>query len=155
MMHPDIKPYVFGYPNYPEVEAPDWEEFKADYVDHYFTGPPSEKGRCFVIVCDEEFCGQINYNQFYPDGVELDIWLSSGKFLGLGIGTYAINLMCKLLSEKFKRSTFYIAPSARNKMAIRTYEKAGFVKTTTIPTWFVPDYYDSVLMIKKWLDEKS
>jgi RimJ/RimL family protein N-acetyltransferase len=42
-----------------------------------------------------------------------------------------------------------LAPSGRNIRAIKVYEKAGFQLSDNLPESLVPDYYDTVVMIKK------
>ena len=41
-----------------------------------------------------------------------------------------------------------MAPSARNPAAIRSYQKAKFEITEDVPTNFIPDYDDTVIMIR-------
>ena len=41
------------------------------------------------------------------------------------------------------------APSAKNVQAILAYRKAGFNPTEDIPSWFVADYEETLVMSKE------
>jgi len=137
-------------PKFADNPIPTWEEFDADYTNHYFDGTLPLKGQCFIIIHNEQEIGQINYNEIDLDSksTELDIWLADRKFTGKGLGTEAVTILCNYLRQMYECYTIYIAPSRRNTNAVKSYKKAGFIETENIPENFIPDYDDAVLMIK-------
>lgn len=142
---------MMGPPNYPDAKIPTWNEFDKDYPDYYFDGSYPLKGRCFIIVEDENEAGQINYNSIdvKEKSADLDIWLSDKKYTGKGIGTKAIHILCEYLHEKFDCEQVMMSPSKRNLNAINAYKKAGFVMTDIELDESEKDYDDNVVMIKK------
>jgi RimJ/RimL family protein N-acetyltransferase len=108
-----------------------YETFCDDYVDYYFDDTRPEAGRCFVIEVDGRAAGQVNHNDIEPcaNRTELDIWMFGERNCGHGWGTEALRLLCDYLHREMGVHGFYIKPSARNPRAIRSYEKAGFVRT--------------------------
>ena len=141
---------MMGLPYYPDAKIQTWEEFDKDYFDSYFDGSAPLKGRCFIIMEEEIEVGQINYNTI--DNVkkctDLDIWLSDSKYTGRGIGTEAILLLCGYLYKQFDCQQIIISPSKRNKNAIKSYEKAGFVITDIELDETEKDYNDNIVMLK-------
>ncbi len=151
MTKSDIAAQMFGLPTYPEMQAPDWEEFKEDYTINYFTDEFPLKGRCFIIKKGKKHIGQINYNpiNIAQKLVELDIWLAKSVFTGKGYGTEAIQLLGNYLHQTFNCELLFLQPSARNPKAIKVYQKLGFKISEEIPVGMEVDYFDSVFMIKK------
>lgn len=141
---------MMGFPDYPDAKIPTWDEFDKDYLNHYFDGSAPLKGRCFIIIEEEIEVGQINYNPIDIDKkmTSLDIWLSDKKYTGRGIGTEAIILLCKYLNEQFGCEKIVMCPSKRNKNAIKSYTKAGFVITNIECDELAKDYSDNIVMIK-------
>jgi len=141
---------MMGLPYYPDAIIPTWEEFDKDYFDSYFDGSNPIKGRCFIILEKGNEVGQINYNAIDKDkkNTDLDIWLSDFKYTGRGIGTEAILLLCGYLNKRFDCEQIIMSPSKRNKSAIKSYEKAGFVMTDIELDETEKDYKDNVVMIK-------
>jgi diamine N-acetyltransferase len=149
LAHSDISASMFGPPDFPEMAVPTWEEFQADYVPHYFDGSQPMAGRSFIIEFQGVAVGHINYNNIHPGpSTELDIWMASSLYTAQGFGTDALITLCRYLRQELQCARFYIAPSARNAIALRAYGKAGFIETADIPDWFVPDYKDTVVMRK-------
>lgn len=146
----DLTSQIIGPPIYPEIPIPSWEDFKNDYVDHYFNDSEPLKGRSFVTMYQDKPVGQINYNaiDLASRSTELDIWMKAAVYTGRGFGTDALNTLCDFLFLNFPCEVFYIAPSARNVVAIKSYVKAGFEKTSEIPANFQPDYHDTILFKK-------
>jgi diamine N-acetyltransferase len=70
--------------------------------------------------------------------------------MGRGCGTDALITLCQYLYDEFQCGRFYLAPSHRNTIAIHAYRKAGFLPTTQIPVWFVPDYEDTIVLVREW-----
>ena len=142
---------MMGLPNFPDAQIPTWDEFDNDYLDHYFDGSAPLKGRCFIIIEEGNEVGQINYNTIdnETNNTDLDIWLSDIKHTGRGIGTEAIQLLCNYLFKEFGCKQIAMAPSKRNKNAIKSYEKAGFEMTDKQLDESEKDYEDNVVMIKK------
>ncbi len=154
----DLSAMMSGPPVYPERPVPTWEEFCADYAQHYFDDSAPLLGRCFVIVVDGADVGQINYNDIEElhgsRRVELDIWLRSQADCGKGYGPDALRTLCRYLSDRFGVREFMVQPSARNPTAIHAYEKAGFTRLPLSPEsaraeWGPLDYVDSVIMVKR------
>ncbi len=147
----DLTPMMLGAPQFPDNPVPTWEEFIHDYAEHFFDGTRPMRGRCFVIEYDGIAIGQVNHDRIYYDdhSTELDIWLANSSHAGKGYSTDALIALCEYLKTNFACTRFIIAPSLRNTNAISAYEKAGFHRTEIIPEWFVPDYTDTVVMIKE------
>lgn len=146
----DLTSSMFGPPSYPDSVIPYWEEFIDDYKEYFFDSSSPFLGRCFIIEVNGEPVGQINHDKInYDDNsTELDIWLKNSRYTGKGYGSDAIETLCNFLKEKFDCKKFIISPSRRNLRAIHTYRKAGFRESSEIPKNFIPDYFDSVVMIK-------
>lgn len=150
LAHSDLTPGMLGAPDFPDNPVPDWDEFTRDYKPSFFDGSKPLDGRCFIIMLQEAEIGQINHDQIYNDNsTELDIWLSDSRYTGKGYGSDALSTLCIYLYTEFHCRRFYIAPSSRNTRAVHAYRKAGFLPTSSIPGWFVPDYSDTVLMLKE------
>lgn len=147
MASSDLTSWMMGPPHFPDTPIPSWEEFLEDYDASYFDGD-LRSGHCFIIVKEGIEVGQINSAPPMADGlVELDIWLSNSSEVGKGSGVKAINLLVKHLDSELGQNRFLLAPSARNKGAIRAYEKCGFRTHPEPPTEAIPDYDDTVFMI--------
>ncbi|RYU94536.1 GNAT family N-acetyltransferase [Emticicia agri] len=150
----DLTPSMLGPPHFPENPAPTWEEFINDYYDYFFDGSQPESGRCFIIQSGNTPIGQVNYNDIEEDksGVrytELDIWLAGREYTNKGYGTDALKTLCNFLHKDLGCKKFIIAPARQNIGAVKAYQKAGFAETTVPPLHFVPDYADTIVMIKK------
>ncbi len=145
----DLTANMMGPPLFPEIEIPSWEDFQEDYLPLYFSDDKPKDGRCFVIEVEGKRVGQINFSKIDEEGrVELDIWLAGSSVVGKGLGPDAINTLCSHLKEEFQCRQIIIAPSARNPFAVRAYQRAGFEITNNAPDWFVPDYHDTVIMVR-------
>ena len=147
----DITAQMMGPPYFPGNPIPTWEEFVSDYKPHFFDDIDPDNGRSYIIEVNGEAVGQINYNEIdrSTNTVELDIWLAGRKYCNKGYGTDAINTLCSYLAEYLNCETFILAPSARNKAAIKAYEKCGFQLTYELPQHFIPDYPDTVVMMQR------
>jgi len=145
---------MLGPPNFPDAPIPSWEEFTADYVDHYFDGSQPLLGRCFIIEYNNQEIGQINYNNIdrIEKSTEIDIWLADSRYAGQGLGTEGIIVFCDYLRENLGCEKIYIAPSGRNASAIKSYKKAGFFETRNLPENFIPDYSDTIVLMKTFDD---
>lgn len=141
---------MMGPPEYPDSPVPSWTEFDMDYSDQYFDPSDPRAGQCYLIIHNDLEIGQINHNEIRHDlkCTELDIWMADRKYTGKGYGSSALKSLCFYLLKNFDCKTFYIAPSRRNTRAIRAYHKAGFKIAESIPDHFIPDYHDTVLMVK-------
>jgi diamine N-acetyltransferase len=150
LAHSNLTSEMLGAPNFPDTPIPTWEEFDKDYLDHYFDPSQPLKGQCYILIHNGEEVGQINYNKIDTESksTELDIWLADRKFTGKGFGTAAIKMLCNYLNKTLDCQIIYIAPSRRNVGAIKAYQKAGFVETEKLPDGFMPDYDDTIVMIK-------
>ncbi|MEL6181859.1 MAG: GNAT family N-acetyltransferase, partial [Myxococcota bacterium] len=161
MTTPGIVERMMGPPLFPDVEPPDWDEFKEDWVPHFWTHDVPEQGRCFILMDSEH--GQLGlfaHNDVIllgdgRRGCELDMWLRSPVYMGRGYGPRALELLCTLLARELGVAVAFLQPSARNPGAIRAYAKAGFTRFKGMPTdvyilfGVPPDYHDSVFM---WRD---
>lgn len=151
LAHTDTTSQMMGPPFFPDQPIPSWEEFVSDYTTHYFEDNTPYLGRSFIIEANGIAVGHINYNTINNSThiVELDIWLAGSKNCGKGFGTDAINTLCNYLNKVYSCNTFILAPSARNKAAIKAYEKCGFHQSRDKLLHFIPDYIDTVVMIKR------
>lgn len=55
--------------------------------------------------------------------------MGSDDNCGNGFGTDALTTLGNYLNREMGISKLIIAPSAKNKRAVRSYEKSGFIKT--------------------------
>jgi RimJ/RimL family protein N-acetyltransferase len=147
----DTTSQMMGPPLFPDQPIPTWEEFTSDYTEQYFNDTNAYQGKSFIIEVQGLSVGHINYNKIDQriNSVELDIWLAGSYYCGKGYGTDAITTLCNYLAGTFNCHTFILAPSARNGAAIRAYEKCGFQPSNEQLPHFTPDYFDTVVMIKR------
>ncbi len=150
LAHSNLTKEMLGPPKFPENPIPSWEAFVNDYANYYFDGSQPLLGRCFIIMHHNQEVGQINYNELDEEdqSTEIDIWLADKKYTGKGLGTAALQLLCRYLHQTYNCRKIYIAPSRRNRTAIKSYTKVGFTETNNPPGYFVPDYSDTVVMVK-------
>ncbi len=153
----DLTPSMMGPPLFPEVSIPTWEQFCRDYKLHFFDGSKPAAGQSFIIEKKDEAIGHINYDctDLVKSRTELDIWMRSLEYCGKGFGPDATETLVMYLHEKYAINEFILRPSERNKRAIRSYEKSGFVKLNISQDeqkrlYGPGDYYDDVLMIRKF-----
>lgn len=123
-----------GPPTFPETPIPTYEEFCADYIQHFWTHEDPPAGRMFIIVSGGEKVGCITQNEIVktPDGrraVELDIWLAGPEVLNRGYGRQALRAMCELVKEEFDVDVAFLQPSSRNEAACAAYAAAGFTRS--------------------------
>jgi RimJ/RimL family protein N-acetyltransferase len=153
--------------------ADNLKEFEADYNDGYFDEKKEDVCGGMMICLGEKPIGFISYGRVCSDEeylqlgiMELDIWMDGDNYCGKGYGTDAIITLSGYLHEEYNVNTFIMVPSLSNQRAIRSYEKAGFVKTkpadrrSILKNIFMTEYLsrlepdseilsaDSVLMIK-------
>ena len=139
-----------GPPDYPNNPIPTYEEFyasdKGGYTEYYFTGAKPNDGRGLLIMNGEEAVGFISYCSFHlkPGTSELDIWMKDEANCGKGFGADALVSLGNYLNEEMGVRELIIAPSKRNKRAVRAYEKAGFRKTDKAMSEFLLSEYVSV-----------
>jgi RimJ/RimL family protein N-acetyltransferase len=91
----------------------------------------------------------VGYIQFYPwdeepeaiDGMALpstagawglDIFIGEPDLINRGIGTRAVDLLCRSLFRDRGASAVMIVAAADNARALRAYEKAGFVRRARV-----------------------
>lgn len=156
LTEPAIAAFMFGPPRFPEATVPTWEEFIADYRDHFFDGSDPSRGQCYIVMQADVPVGQINHGDIFgmPPTTELDLWLAGAEFLGLGYGPAAVDLLCKRLATEQAVRRFILRPSARNERAVRAYQKAGFRRKDwalgCIEAAYGPcDYGDCVLLVRE------
>lgn len=131
----DVTPSMIGPPEFPEIAAPSWEEYSADYALHFFDGSRPERGRSFIIEVDGEAVGHVSYDGLAPDRpiAELDIWMRSLACCGHGYGADALMALMHHLHAQVAVELFIIRPSQRNPQAIRACTKAGFRPSPLTP----------------------
>lgn len=146
----DTTSKFIGPPDFEDNPVPSWEDFLSDYDPQFFNDLCPENGRSFIIEVNGTKAGHINYNEIdrSTGTVELDIWMAGSAYCNRGYGTDAIETLCKYMADNMNCHRFILAPSARNTSAIRAYEKCGFSRSNELPRNFIPDYYDTVIMIK-------
>ena len=150
----DLTPSMLGPPHYPHTPPPTWDEFCADYGPHFFDGLTPGVEASYIIEHAGEAVGQVNYEvrDAPVRHAELDIWLRSEADTGHGYGPDALKALTAHLSDSLGIRTFLLRPSARNRRAIRAYQKAGFalVPMTAqeqVDTYGPGDYDDTVVLI--------
>ncbi len=91
---------------------------------------------------------------------ELDIWLRSEGDTGNGYGPDALAALTEHLQSTLGVSTFLLRPSARNRRAIRAYQKAGFTLAPMtaqqqVETYGPGDYDDTVVLLMERSAEQA
>ncbi len=94
------------------------------------------KQELFLIKCDEVVIGLVQlykYNDFLFDEIqnykniyEYDIFIGDSKYLHKGIGSKIINIVNKLIYDKYSGDCIVLRPFKRNINAIKCYQKNGF-----------------------------
>ena len=157
-----------GPPDYPDILIPTLEEFCSDYVDYFFDGSRPHEGRGFLILHQSEPVGFISYSSFHlkPYKSELDIWLNSEAHCGKGLGTDALRALGDYLHEKMGVCQLIIRPSFKNRRAIKSYKKAGFVISEELPSNYMLEEFISIYgdgdygdeetaLLVKWFEEQQ
>lgn len=159
MAKSDLTASMAGPPEFAETPVPAWEEFRADYLPHFFDGSQPGVGRSFIIepivATPSQFrgVGHISYSRVdeLPGGAELDIWMRDSTCCGHGWGSDALRILSRHLHEAFGVRELILRPSARNVRAIRAYEKAGFTRLPLsteeqAARYGAGEYHDTVVM---------
>lgn len=151
LAHSDITSSMMGPPDFADNAIPEWEYFVGDYNPGFFNDDNPDDGRSYIIEVENEEAGHINYNEIdrVTNTVELDIWMAGSRYCGKGYGPDAIDALCQFLENHLRCVRFILAPSARNTNAIKAYKKCGFRISSEVPRNFIPDYHDTVVMIRK------
>jgi len=141
--HSETTRFHSGLPDFPQNPIPSFEEFREEYADFNFTGDKPLEGRGFIIKRGSRRIGFISYTGFHlkPGIAELDLWLPKLADCGHGYGTDALTALANYLHETLGFTTLIIAPATKNSVAVRSYEKAGFTKTTEPMTYFLLPQY--------------
>ena len=157
----DLTGSMMGPPTYPDSPPPTWDEFCADYGPQFFDGSTPRVEASYIIEVRDEALGQVNYEvrEAPLRYAELDIWLRSEGDTGHGYGSDALAALTAHLSATLGIRTFLLRPSARNRRAIRAYQKAGFVLVPMaarqqVETYGPGDYDDSVVLIMEGSTER-
>ncbi len=142
-----------GPPHFPDAPTTPWEDFRADYGEHFFAGTRPDVEMSCIIEVDDVPVGQVNYEVrgSGPRTAELDIWLRSEGDCGRGYGPDALTSLTRSLAEAYGVREFILRPSARNTRAVKAYEKAGFrrlslTREQQTELYGPGDYADAVVM---------
>jgi hypothetical protein len=133
-----------GFPCYPDVPIPTFEEFCDNYyTDYFFTGSKQNDGRGYIIMDETEPVGFISYCSFHlkPYKAELDIWMKSEADCGKGFGTDAIIALADYLGGTMEIREIIMRPALKNARAIRSYKKAGLKESTKQPSDYLLEEY--------------
>lgn len=124
----DAAPYWYG--DMYNEPLPTREEFFDDWKDYYFDGSQPLMGQCFIIELNGEGVGMVCYNPIDPVGLstEMDIIIAAKEHKSKGYGSEALKLLMEYLAKTFGVKEFEIHAHHQNARAIRSYEKAGFIK---------------------------
>ena len=118
-----------------------WEEIR-DERSEYFDEQPS-MNKYLLIEYNNEIIGVFcHLHHAAPiNNVEFHIWFVSSKYTGKGLGTKVVQMMKEYINKLYNINTFMMRPWIKNKRAIRTYEKCGFVVTDPfdLKLYFTPD----------------
>jgi RimJ/RimL family protein N-acetyltransferase len=112
---------------------------------------PLVRGEDPMTACVIEFEGRAaGYVQFHPwepfvdDAVEmgfssdvegawgLDVFIGEPDLVDRGIGSAAVDLLCRYMVEERGASRVMLVAAAENGRALRAYEKVGFVRTERV-----------------------
>ncbi len=66
------------------------------------------------------------------DAFGLDIFIGEPELVGVGLGSRAVDLVCRHLFEERGASAVMLATEVINHRAQRAYEKAGFRKVAQV-----------------------
>ncbi len=153
----DATAAMMGPPDYPDSPVPTWEEFLADYSEPYFTPDGDGRGRLFVISVHGRDIGCISYGglEDWRGIAEFDMWIGSSADWGHGWGPQALRRLSDRVLEHPGVELAVIRPSRRNRRAVASYEKAGFMEVGSgvagLPDWvFVEglDYEDAIVLVR-------
>lgn len=104
----------------------------------------------FCINSNEEYIGNIELQSidFLNRNAALSIVIGNEKYLGLGFGTEAINLILKYAFLDLNLNMIYLNVFVNNKRAIKAYKKVGFKKCGIVPECFFKDdkFIDCIVM---------
>jgi diamine N-acetyltransferase len=159
----DLTATMMGPPEFFENPVPTWEEFCDDYGAFFFDGSRPERGRSFIIqhIDTGETVGHISYDCHgdRPRFVELDMWMRDSSCCGHGYGSEALRLLCDHLQATLGIREMILRPSARNLRAIRSYEKAGFVRVDLtqreMAARYGPGEYRDTVVMRRLLAERA
>lgn len=158
----DVTASMMGPPTYPDSLPPTWDEFCADYGPRFFDSSAPELEASYIIEVAGEPVGHVNYEiRDVPVRLaELDIWLRSEGDTGHGYGPDALAALTEYLQSALGINTFLLRPAARNRRAIRAYQKAGFtlVPMTAqqkVETYGPGDYDDTVVLLMQRSAEQA
>lgn len=136
------QPYVHAW-WHPDRPAPSFDEVSATYGPQ--THPSSPTTPCLI-----ELEGRpIGYIQFYrwaafaeeadamhieydEDTFGLDVMIGVAELTDRGIGSRAVDLLCRHLEQERNASRFALTTDIENFRAQRAYEKAGFEKVRAV-----------------------
>ncbi|MDQ0418330.1 aminoglycoside 6'-N-acetyltransferase [Croceifilum oryzae] len=135
LTNPDV---LYFYEGRDQPQSP--EQVRKQYMNH----KDQREKRC-IVEYDHE---PIGYIQFYPltdqEKKDIDYWEEPNvwgmdQFIGethywnKGVGTRLISCMVDYLIHEIGAKAIVMDPQARNKRAIRCYEKCGFRKISFLP----------------------
>ena len=119
--------------------TPSREDALADLMDW------TKEKHCLYLIChDEDYIGFVHLGS---RGGKID-WLEDlfvlPELQGKGIGTYVISLVEDIVKEYSE--SLYIEAAARNRRAIRLYQRNGYtcLNTITIRKDFQPENFETI-----------
>ena len=145
--HSETTPSHSGPPHFPDVLIPSFEAFCADYYDDdFFTDAAPNRGRGYIIRHKEQPVGFVSYTSFHmkPGKAEFDIWMNCEANCGKGFGTDALLTLANELADTLGVCEFIMRPSAKNRRALRAYQKAGFEASRQPPSDYLLAEYLSL-----------
>jgi RimJ/RimL family protein N-acetyltransferase len=122
----------FWYGEKTGEEIPSRLAFFQDWKEHYFDGSQPLQGRSFAIVVNPSGreVGQINYQRDVEEkermACDLDIIIARKNDQNRGYGNEALRLLTDYLSDRYGIQYFTIYTLPENRIAIRSFQKAGF-----------------------------
>jgi len=135
------------------------EEFTEQGQQKWFNDVVT-KGKAiqYIILCDNTPIGSVyirDIDNVHKNG-EFGIFIGEKDFIGKGLSFFATKEIVKIAFEKLKLHRVYLRVFPDNIPAIKTYEKAGFVKEGILKdTVFVDGEFRDMLLMANVNYEKS
>lgn len=110
-----------------------------------FTEEKDEDEENFIVFCDDNPCAWLKLNGLAnKDAAWISMLVVSEKYKHQGVGEFAVNFSVQYLKRR-GFNEIKLHTTADNSVAIKLYEKCGFVVTERKP-WVADDGTDTVLL---------